>query len=150
MSSSFNTTKKSLVAYKGHFSRAAKSYYSLLKVKPRPVLESLEKSYNRVQKQLDVLMTAADNLITLLEGLDPSDTTECDVTKELNDITTYYDELLTQQVDIESSFAEQKATSASTFTTSPTISTPQHSSSSTPSIRVTALEPPSWLKTIAK
>ena len=148
MSSSFNTTKKSLVAYKGHFSRAVKLYYSLLKVKPRPVLESLEKSYNRVQKQLDVLMTAADNLITLLEGLDPSDTTECDVTKELNDITTYYDELLTQQVDIESSFAEQKATSASTSTTSTsttptTISTPQHSSSSAPSIRVTALEPPS-------
>ena len=149
MAQSFHTTKKSFAAYKGHFNRAVKQYDSLLKVKPYPIWESLERSYNRVQKQLDVLITSADNMITLLESVEQSETSDFDAAKELNDITIFYDQLLTQQVQIETSFAEQKAaytpTSTSTSTSNdPTISTPQTSGSSTPKIRVTALDPPLW------
>ena len=56
-------------------------------MKPHATLESLEKAYNRLQKQIDSLFTALDDAISLLDDVDPSDTTvEVDKeAKELND-----------------------------------------------------------------
>ena len=123
MAQSFHKTKNSFAAYKGHFNRAVKQYEALLKVKPHPIWDLLERSYNRVQKQLEALITSADNMIAFLEGVDQSETSEFDAGKELNDVTIFYDQLLTQQIQIETSFAEQKPAYTSTTNTINTSTT---------------------------
>ena len=148
MADSFLTKKKSVTAFKGHYRRSAKAYDALLKVKPHATLESIEKAYKRVQKQLDSLLTALDDAITLLDDVDPADTT-IEVDKETKDLNDYYDSLLAEQCQIETEFVERKMASASISQPSVTATTevgsvPQALSSTRPSVRVTALEPPSW------
>ena len=100
MADSFVTKKKSVTAFKGHYKRSAKAYEALLKVKPHATLESLEKAYNRLQKQLDSLFTALDDAISLLDDVDPSDTT-VEVDKETKELNDYYDTLLSEQCQFE-------------------------------------------------
>ena len=143
---SFESSKKSLIAYKGHFTRAVKAFDLLLKVKPRPTKESMEKSYSRVQRHLDALFTSADNLITLLESYDSTSETTIDVEKELHEINKYYETVLSGQCDIESQYVTFKESCTAHTQVSPTVSTssPSTSTSSTPTVRLTALHPPSW------
>ena len=144
--SSFASKKKSVTAFKGHFRRSAKAYAALLNVKPHPTQESLEKAYNRVQKQLDPLLSALDDAITLLDGIDSSDT-GVDVDKEAKELNDCYDSLLAEQCEIERQYVEVKASAASISTSTPTshtVSGSQTSPSTRPNVRVTALEPPSW------
>ena len=148
MADSFGKKKKSVSAFKGHYKRSAKAYEALLRVKPHATLDSLERAYSRVQKQLDSLFTALDDAILLLDDVDPSDTT-IDVDKETKDLNDYYDSLLAEQCQIETDFVERKMASASISMpslTAPTEVGPasQVSSSTRPSVRVTALDPPSW------
>ena len=144
--SSFASKKKSVTAFKGHFRRSAKAYAALLNVKPHPTQESLEKAYNRVQKQLDSLLSALDDAITLLDGIDSSDT-GVDVDKEAKELNDCYDSLLAEQCEIERQYVEVKTSAASISVSTPTshtVSGSQTSSSTRPNVRVTALEPPSW------
>ena len=138
MADSFVAKKKSVTAFKGHYKRSAKAYETLLKVKPHATLESLEKAYNRLQKQIDSLFTAVDDAISLLDDVDPSDTT-VEVDKEAKELNDYYDTLLSEQCQFETFFVERKMASTSISQPSVTVtaeagSAAQASSSTRPSV----------------
>ena len=147
MASSFAASKKSFTAYKGHYNRTTKAFEALLQVKPRPTIQTLEKSYTRVQKQMDALFNSADSIITLLESFDSAATDgRLDINRELIEMTQYYEKSLTEQCDIESKYVEFKesCTASSHPTTHMSQSTSRSIESNRPSVRLTALEPPSW------
>ena len=141
--------KRSYAAYKGHFKRALQSFESVLKIQPAPTLQSLEKSYARVQKQADSLLNASDKLISTIESSETAE--EDDTQKELSDLTTEYEKLISDQCLIETRYLEFKKRYADTSQPPPTtapsqapVSTTYIPDSSRPSVRLTALEPPSW------
>ena len=144
--SSLESLKKSFAAYKGHFTRAVKAFELLLKVKPLPTMESTEKSYTRVQKQLDALFTSADNVISSLESSSADPENTVDIQKELDEINGQYDNLLSQQCDIEATYVNFKESCVANVPDHiPKISPlPLTSRSSNSNVRLTALEPPSW------
>ena len=143
MTTSIEKSRRSFAAYKGHFNRTAQAFDAVLKIKPNPTIETLEKSYARVQKQLDALLNSADQLTSLMET---SDSADSEATRtELGEIATFYDKLLRDQCVIESKYVEFKqgyATSTSIKSSTPVI--PTTIETTRPSVRLTALAPPSW------
>ena len=147
----FTKAKKSLTAQKGHLSRATRSYDAILKVQPQPTLESLDKAYTRVQKQLDACITTSDQIIYMLEEMDLKETTEnIEVQKELSDINTYHEKLLDEQCVIESTFVTMKdnvtpkQTTQPTATAATTTAVSSAAQSRQPKVRLVAMDPPVW------
>ena len=119
------------------------AFEAVLKVKPNPTIETLETSYTRVQKQLDAVFNSADQLILLLETSD-SAATEATGT-ELGEITTFYEKLLNDQCVIETKYVEFRHGYTTTTPISPTIHVnPPTIGTARPTVRLTALTPPSW------
>ena len=136
MTTSIETCKK-------RFNRSVQAFEAVLKVKPNPTIETLEKSYTRVQKQLDAVFNSADQLILLLETSD-SAATEATGT-ELGEITTFYEKLLNDQCVIETKYVEFRQGYTTTMPISPTIHVnPQTIGTARPTVRLTPLTPPSW------
>ena len=146
MTTSVETCKISFAAYKGHFNRSVQAFEAVLKVKPNPTIETLEKSCTRVQKQLDAVFNSADQVILLLETPE-SAATEATGT-ELDEITT----LLNDQCVIETKYVEFRQGYITTTPISPTIHVnpptihvnPPTIETARPTVRLTALTPPSW------
>ena len=98
---SYESSKRSITAFQGHFNRAEKAFNLLLKVKPRPTVETVEKLYARIQNQLYSLFTSLDDIIMLLENYDTNGKTLIEVEKELHKLNKYYGSLLSEQCYIE-------------------------------------------------
>ena len=137
---SYESSNRSIAAFKGHFNRA---FDLLLKVKPRPTAETVEKSYARVQKQFESLFTSLDDIIALLENYDSTGESSIDVEKELHGLNTYYESILSEQWHMESryvTFKDSRDISAD-------VPTPVNTSSltlvqTTATVRLSAFDPP--------
>ena len=142
---SFDTAKRSYAAYKGHLTIALKSFYSLMDVKPSPTSTVITKAYDRVQTRMNSVFTATENLITELQNVD-SESDNMDSKKELDAVYTYCDETAAEQLKVETLYATfcAKNTVVVPGNMSATPSNSSSSSSSKPTVRLTALEPPSW------
>ena len=136
---SFETAKRSFAAHKGYFNRSLKLFYSLLDVKPSPLLSSVEKSYKQLQNRMDLLFTLADETISSLEGGAYPDV---DVAKEIETLNEYYDTLISEQTKIETDFVLFKEKhEISQPVVSPSVQSPTFTK---PLVKLTALKPPSW------
>ena len=148
------SAKKSLNAYKGHFTRAAKAFDSLLKVEPFPTVHTIEKAYLRVQNQLDTLLNSLDHVISLIESQDTTnslvenleDTSKVlpDTDKETQDLNAYHEYLVVQQHDIEARYVRFRESMDNTTRTTESVPRSLLTVPSNSKVRLTALNPPSW------
>ena len=148
---SYNTLKRSHGAYKGHFNRCLKRFNMLVDLDTVPTLSSVETAYSRLQKQLESLFTSTETVTTFLEEGKFEDGATVDATKELTEINVFHDELIDQQAKVELAYGkfkeahmkhiiEQNIHHATTIIP-PTVSAPGNTR---PTIKLKALDPPTW------
>ena len=144
---SYEVSKRSLAAYKGHYGIVFKSFVSLLAVQPQPTEEAVNKSYSKLQERIEKLFKALDDVVGALGSDDNKDET-VDVEKETTELLGYYEKLLCEQNEIEGKYVEFKGKvrlSESKVTTHPlTTDRDIITTERKALVRLTALKPPSW------
>ena len=140
------TAKKSFAAYKGHYKRNLKLFNAILDVKPLSTLSSIESSYNRLQQRMESLFNSTENMITLFEETEFTADDNVDVTKELETYNQYYDSLISEKTKMETVYAKLKEDMGNVTTQNVQISlaTATNRFNDKPTVRLTALSPPSW------
>ena len=140
---SFKSSKKSLAAYKGHFNLSVKSFNLLLNVKPAPTIEAIDKIYAKVQERCDALFKCLDGIIMQLEDTSAMEQETIEVESESKAIMEYYDELITKHSEIETHYVTYRQTYAQNEPTA-TVQPTTVKDSKKPTVRLIALQPPSW------
>ena len=143
--STLETTKKSFAAYKGHYNRSLKLFNALLDVKPLPTLSSIESSYNRLQQRMDSLFNSTEPMISLFEETEFTADDNVDVTAELETYNRYYDSLISEKTKMETRYAKHKEDMKSVTGEREQVSlNTTIRSNDKPTVKLTALSPPSW------
>ena len=117
-----------------------KSFTTLLKIKPNPTPESVVKSYSRLQSRMDAAFNSLDNLNSFFENAELMKDEKVDVESEQKQASSYYEELLNLQLEMEELHAAFQLTQTSN---TPAVQ-PVTNTVAKPVVRLTALNPPSW------
>ena len=140
---SFAKTKKSFAGFKGHYTRSLKAYNALIDVKPFPTLSSMEATYDRLQKRMDTLFNETETMIAFLEEGKFEDGEEVDIENELDTVNQFFDRLISEQTEVETSYAifKEKFAKHNSINREPMFpSVPVDRAT----VKLTALAPPTW------
>ena len=126
---------------------ALKSFHALLDIKPHSSKGAVENSYQKVQERIEFVFSSSEMLMSSIQSENFTGE-QANVSKELESVNEYYETVLLEQCKVEtlySMFRETHDNMEIPLTcTLPTV--PQNSRAT---VRLTALELPSWNGTIA-
>lgn len=57
---------KKLIAHKGHLTRATSYFDALVDIVPKPPVENIKKSYDRIEDKMDTIFNLVDDMFTVL------------------------------------------------------------------------------------
>ena len=63
---SFSDLQKKLIAHKGHLTHAISFFNALVDIVPKPPVENIKKSYDRVEDKMDTIFNLVDDMFTVL------------------------------------------------------------------------------------
>ena len=153
---SYNKAKRSLAAFKGHYNSTHKAFRTLCAVQPCPTPERLDKSYKMFQERIESLLNCIDRNIALLDDDVKMTEEKVDVDVEYKQLLEYHEQFMNEQCECESLYVNLKGrstplrnnvpldTASSSIVTPSSITDQSVTMSTRPTVRLTALDPPSW------